>query len=314
MCCGRAGTRSMPRSRPCSCRSWPSRRSPARAPVASWSCTPARSRTCSTSSSPLPVSASTGREPAELVPVDVRFSEDAVQRFNVGPASCGAYGTTLGLAETLERFGSARLGDLTAAPARAAREGIEVVPMQAFLFEVLRPILTLTPECAAIYAPEGRLLEEGDTDSAPRARRPARPARRRGSRVPLQRRRGRRGERLGARARRHAEPRRPELVRGDRARAGPGDLPGPRGDHESAALVRRDPDRGRARDPRATGAAARPVRDRRGDRVHQPRPRRGVPRGPGHRGLPGALPRQEGARLRGHRRALAAWATRPTSP
>ena len=108
-----------------------------------------------------------GREPAELVPVDVRFSEDAVQRFNVGPASCGAYGTTLGLAETLERFGSVRLGDLTGAPARAAREGIEVVPMQAFLFEVLRPILTLTPECAAIYAPEGRLLAEGDTIRLP---------------------------------------------------------------------------------------------------------------------------------------------------
>ena len=108
-----------------------------------------------------------GREPSELVPVDVHFSEDAVQRFNVGPASCGAYGTTLGLVETLERFGSARLGDLTGAPARAARDGIEVVPMQAFLFQVLHPILTLTPECASIYAPEGRLLEEGDTIRLP---------------------------------------------------------------------------------------------------------------------------------------------------
>jgi gamma-glutamyltranspeptidase / glutathione hydrolase len=74
------------------------------------------------------------REPGALVPVDVRFSEEVVQRFHVGPASCGAYGTTLGLTETLERFGSARLADLTAAPARAARDGIEVVPMQAFLF------------------------------------------------------------------------------------------------------------------------------------------------------------------------------------
>ena len=80
------------------------------------------------------------REPGTLVPVDIRFSEDAIQRFNVGPASCGAYGTTLGIAETLERFGTAGLSDLTAAPARAARDGVEVVPMQAFLFEVLRPI------------------------------------------------------------------------------------------------------------------------------------------------------------------------------
>jgi gamma-glutamyltranspeptidase / glutathione hydrolase len=108
-----------------------------------------------------------GREPTALVPIDVRFAEDAIQRFNVGPASNGAYGTTLGLAQTLDRFGGARLSELTAAPARAAREGVEVVPMQAFLFTVLEPILKSTPECAAIYAPGGRLLREGDTIRLP---------------------------------------------------------------------------------------------------------------------------------------------------
>jgi gamma-glutamyltranspeptidase / glutathione hydrolase len=108
-----------------------------------------------------------GREPTALVPIDVRFAEDAIQRFNVGPASNGAYGTTLGLAQTLDRFGGAQLSDLTAAPARAAREGVEVVPMQAFLFTVLEPILKSTPECAAIYAPGGRLLREGDTIRLP---------------------------------------------------------------------------------------------------------------------------------------------------
>jgi gamma-glutamyltranspeptidase/glutathione hydrolase len=107
------------------------------------------------------------RRPGELVPIDIRFSEDAIQRFNIGPASCGAYGTTLGLAETLRRFGTASLADLTAAPARAAREGVAVVPMQAFLYQVLGPIVTSTPECAAMYAPEGRLLEEGETFRAP---------------------------------------------------------------------------------------------------------------------------------------------------
>jgi gamma-glutamyltranspeptidase / glutathione hydrolase len=106
-------------------------------------------------------------EPGTLVPIDVRFSENAIQRFNIGPASCGAYGTTLGLAETLRRFGTVSLGELTAAPARAAREGVEVVPMQAFLFTVLDPILNSTPECAAIYAPGGRLLREGDTIRLP---------------------------------------------------------------------------------------------------------------------------------------------------
>jgi gamma-glutamyltranspeptidase/glutathione hydrolase len=106
-------------------------------------------------------------EPAALTPIDVQFSEEAIQRFNVGPSSCGAYGTTRGLAEALERFGTVRLADLTAAPARAAREGVEVVPMQAFLFRVLEPILRSTPEAAAIYSPGERLLAEGDTIRLP---------------------------------------------------------------------------------------------------------------------------------------------------
>jgi gamma-glutamyltranspeptidase / glutathione hydrolase len=101
-------------------------------------------------------------EPAELTPIDIHFSEDAVQRFNVGPSSCGAYGNPLGLAQALERFGSTGLGALTAAPARAARDGVEVVRMQAFLFEILGPIFRSTPECSELYAPGGELLREGD--------------------------------------------------------------------------------------------------------------------------------------------------------
>jgi gamma-glutamyltranspeptidase/glutathione hydrolase len=106
-------------------------------------------------------------EPAELMPIDVRFAEDAIQRFNIGPSSCGVYGTALGLAEALQRFGTLRLGDLTTAPARAAREGVEVVPMQAFLFTILEPILRSTPEGEAIYAPRGALLREGETIRLP---------------------------------------------------------------------------------------------------------------------------------------------------
>ncbi len=107
------------------------------------------------------------REPASLVPIDVHFSEDAIQRFNVGPSSCGAYGTTLGLAEALSRFGTVSLADLCAPAARAAREGVEVVPMQAFLFTILEPILRSTPESDALYAPEGRTLREGETIRLP---------------------------------------------------------------------------------------------------------------------------------------------------
>ncbi len=100
--------------------------------------------------------------PAELVPAEVRFSDDAVQLFHIGASSCGAYGTTLGLTEALDRFGTVPLAKLTERPARGAREGIEVSAMQAFLFTVLEPILTATDEGRAIYAPEGRLLRTGE--------------------------------------------------------------------------------------------------------------------------------------------------------
>ena len=101
-------------------------------------------------------------EPAALLPIDVKFAEGAVQRFNVGPSSCGVYGTTAGLAEALDRFGTLRLADLTERPARAAREGVVVTAMQAFLFGILEPIFRSTPEASAIYAPRGRLLREGE--------------------------------------------------------------------------------------------------------------------------------------------------------
>jgi gamma-glutamyltranspeptidase/glutathione hydrolase len=107
------------------------------------------------------------RKPAELVPIDVTFAEGAVQRFNAGPSSCGVWGTTRGVDEALRRFGSMPLSELCAAPARAARDGLEVTPMQGFLFTVLEPILRSTPEAEAIYAPGGNLLKAGESIRLP---------------------------------------------------------------------------------------------------------------------------------------------------
>src|SRR3954470_12883367 len=100
---------------------------------------------------------------ADLEPIDVKFSEEAIQRFNVGPSSCGVYGTPLGLTEALQRFGTVPLNELTKNPAQAARNGLEVTAMQAFLFQILGPILTHQPEGQAVYAPDGHLLKEGET-------------------------------------------------------------------------------------------------------------------------------------------------------
>jgi gamma-glutamyltranspeptidase/glutathione hydrolase len=106
-------------------------------------------------------------DPVPLVPIDVAFAEDAVQVFNVGPSSCGAYGTTLGLTQALERFGTMSLGDLTPAPARAAREGVEVSGIQEYLLGILAPIFASTPECRALYEPQGRPVRAGERLAQP---------------------------------------------------------------------------------------------------------------------------------------------------
>src|SRR3954453_5358755 len=104
-----------------------------------------------------------GPEPAALEPIDVEFAAEAIQRFNIGPSSCGVYGTPLGLAQALERFGTASLADLVGAPASVARSGHELTRIGAHLVRILGPILTSRPEGQAIYAPEGRLLREGQS-------------------------------------------------------------------------------------------------------------------------------------------------------
>jgi len=99
---------------------------------------------------------------SEPVPIPVYFSPDSPQVFNVGAASCGVPGTAAGLAAALERFGSVPLVELVREPAALARDGVEINAQQAFIFEILAPILTHQPEGAAIYAPEGRILGEGE--------------------------------------------------------------------------------------------------------------------------------------------------------
>src|SRR3954468_13983462 len=98
---------------------------------------------------------------SELVPVEILFDGNP-QIFNIGAASCGVPGTGAGLWNALERFGSASMADLVAGPVSLARDGVEVNTQQAYLHELLTPVLTEYPESAALYAPGGRVLAEGD--------------------------------------------------------------------------------------------------------------------------------------------------------
>jgi gamma-glutamyltranspeptidase / glutathione hydrolase len=99
---------------------------------------------------------------AELVPVTVLF-DGTPQVFNIGAASCGVPGTAAGLWEALARRGSVPMAELVATPAALAREGVTVNRGQAYLLELLEGVLTEYEESRALYAPDGRLLEEGES-------------------------------------------------------------------------------------------------------------------------------------------------------
>src|SRR5438067_11989361 len=73
---------------------------------------------------------------AELVPISVSFG-DAIQVFNIGAASVGAYGLPVGLCEASRRFGRLPLSDLVAPAASLARGGVALNVQRAYGVNIL---------------------------------------------------------------------------------------------------------------------------------------------------------------------------------
>lgn len=100
-------------------------------------------------------------ERAELIPISVSFG-DAIQVFNIGAASVGAFGVPAGVCEASRRFGRIPLAELVAPAAALARDGVPLNAEQAYVFEILADIVTSTPEASALYAPGGAVLRVGE--------------------------------------------------------------------------------------------------------------------------------------------------------
>jgi gamma-glutamyltranspeptidase / glutathione hydrolase len=98
---------------------------------------------------------------AELRAIDVSFG-DAAQVFHIGPASCGVYGTPAGVCEAVARWGTVALAELAAPAVELARAGVALNAGQAYVAEILAELLLSTPECAALWAPAGHVLREGE--------------------------------------------------------------------------------------------------------------------------------------------------------
>lgn len=87
----------------------------------------------------------------------------ARQEFHVGRGATAVPGFVAGLAEIHRRFGTLPLDDLMAPAIRAGRNGVEMTDFQAFLFDVVSPILTYSPSARSLFAPKGHLLRAGET-------------------------------------------------------------------------------------------------------------------------------------------------------
>lgn len=98
-------------------------------------------------------------EPMTVVTVEF---PGARQDFEVGTGSVAVPGVLPGLVHAHRDFGRLPWEDLVAAALAGVRAGCRLNAKQDELLRLIDPVLTLTPESAAVFAPGGHLLREGD--------------------------------------------------------------------------------------------------------------------------------------------------------
>ena len=100
------------------------------------------------------------RQSPELEELAVPFGEELVHYF-VGAATCAVPGVPAGLEELWRRAGVLPWERLVEPAIRLARSGVSMPLAHAKCLAMLAPVMTMR-EGGRIYAPGGRLLEEGD--------------------------------------------------------------------------------------------------------------------------------------------------------
>jgi gamma-glutamyltranspeptidase/glutathione hydrolase len=99
-------------------------------------------------------------EEVDLHPICADFGS-VTQEFHIGLGSVATPGIAAGLFAVHRDLCRLPMRDLMAPAVRAAREGVVVNPLQAYIFQVVAPIYVATPGARAIYG--------NDRDSLPRA-------------------------------------------------------------------------------------------------------------------------------------------------
>ncbi|MDZ7828564.1 MAG: gamma-glutamyltransferase [Halofilum sp. (in: g-proteobacteria)] len=89
------------------------------------------------------------------------------QEFHIGLGAAATPGMVAGTFAFQEELGRMPAREVMAPAVTAGREGVEVQPLQAYIAEVVAPILEATPEARAVFAPAGREPEAGDRHAMP---------------------------------------------------------------------------------------------------------------------------------------------------
>jgi gamma-glutamyltranspeptidase/glutathione hydrolase len=102
------------------------------------------------------------RHAEDMETVDVDYTPESSQVFRIGAASCAVPGTVAGLSAAHRSFATRPWRELVEPAIELARDGVVVTHGQAYLHEILDPILRHTEEGRAIYGCDGQRLGAGD--------------------------------------------------------------------------------------------------------------------------------------------------------
>jgi gamma-glutamyltranspeptidase / glutathione hydrolase len=98
----------------------------------------------------------------EMVELVIDFADASTQVFHIGEESVAVPGLVAGLVEAHDRFGSLPWAELVLPALELAHEGVEVNEAQAFLHEILVPILQRDDGGRRIYGTGDRRLHTAD--------------------------------------------------------------------------------------------------------------------------------------------------------
>ncbi|MFD0985522.1 gamma-glutamyltransferase family protein [Methyloligella solikamskensis] len=104
------------------------------------------------------------RRPASEAPIEAIVADfgPATQEFHIGLGTTATPGQVPGMFAIHKELGTLPVARLFAPAIAAAREGMRLSRFQAYLFGVIAPILTASTSARATFAPDGKLLGEGD--------------------------------------------------------------------------------------------------------------------------------------------------------